>query len=284
MRNIFLFIRRFFNLILFFVLQGVAIYILATYNKTHEAVLGAVANEVTGNISQQYNNVEYYFQLKKTNEALAKENAQLRNQLKSSFDNPDTALIVKTDSLLKDTLGLVRKYNFLYAKVVNNSFTEENNYITLHRGALQGVTTNMAVIGPEGIVGKVIMVSDNYSRVMSLLNRKSKVSAMLKKGFYSGDLEWDGGNPAFLTLSKISKSAQPKKGDTVLTSNISEKLSFPPGLVVGTVEAIIPDTESSFLTLKIRSATNFFSLQYVYLTGNLLGKEQQELEDKTPKD
>ena len=65
MRNIFLFIRRFFNLILFLVLQGTAIYILSTYNKTHQAVFAGVANEVTGTISEKYNSVEYYFQLKK---------------------------------------------------------------------------------------------------------------------------------------------------------------------------------------------------------------------------
>ena len=142
----------------------------------------------------------------------------------------------------------------------------------------------MAVIGPDGIVGKVILVSDNYCRVMSLLNRKSKVNAMLKKGFYTGDLEWDGKDPSYLTLSNISKSAQVKKGDTILTSNVSNQLSFPPGLMVGIVAEIIPSPESGFLSMKIRSATNFYSLQYVYLTENLQLEEQKELEAKTPKD
>ncbi|QEC67531.1 rod shape-determining protein MreC [Panacibacter ginsenosidivorans] len=283
MRNIFLFIRRFFNLILFLVLQGTAIYILTNYNKTHQAVLGAVANEVTGSISTKYNNIEYYFHLKKTNDSLVKENARLHNMQPSSFESADTTNTIKVDSLLKDTMG-TRKFLFMEAKVVNSSVSQENNYITLHRGAKQGVKTDMAVIGPDGIVGKVILVSDNYSRVMSLLNRKSKVNAMLKKGFYTGDLEWDGKDPSYLTLSSISKSAKVQKGDTVLTSNVSQELSFPPGLMVGTIAEIIPDPGSSFLTLKIRSATNFYSLQYVYLTENLQWQEQKELEAKTPKD
>lgn len=268
---------------MFFVIQGTAIYILSTYNKTHQAVLGAVANEITGSISKRYNDVEYYFHLKKTNDSLVKENVRLHNMQLSSFESADTTNIIKVDSLLKDTMG-TRKFLFMEAKVVNNSVTQEDNYITLHRGAKQGVKTDMAVIGPDGIVGKVILVSDNFSRVMSLLNRKSKVNAMLKKGFYTGDLEWDGVDPLYLKLSNISKSAKVQKGDTVLTSNVSQRLSFPPGLMVGTVAEILPDPGSSFLTLKIRSATNFYSIQYVYLTENLQLQEQKALEAKTPKD
>jgi rod shape-determining protein MreC len=282
-RNIFLFIRRFFNLLLFLALEGVAIYTLYNYNKTHQAFFGSIANEVTGAISSKYNNVEYYFQLKKTNEQLAEENKKLREMLSTSFDKADTSKKIFIDSLLKDTLG-TRKFSFLTAKVVNNSVSQENNYITLHRGAKQGVKEDMGVIGPDGIVGKVILVSDNYSRVMSLLNRKSKVSAMTKKGLYTGELDWDGKDASYLMLHGIPKSAKVQKGDTILTSNISERLSFPPGIMVGTVAEIIPDPASNFYTLKVKSATNFYSLQFVYLTDNLQWAEQKELESKTPKD
>ena len=283
MRNIFLFIQRFFNLLLFLALEGLAIYTLSKYNKTHQAFFASVSNEVTGSISEKYNKIEYYFRLKKTNEQLAAENANLRKMLPSGFESPDTAKATIMDSLAKDTLG-IRKYNFLVAKVVNNSVSQENNYITLHRGAKQGVKVDMGVIGPDGIVGKVILVSDNYSRVMSALNRKSRVSAMLQRGLYTGDLEWDGKDPGYLTLNKIPKSAKVQKGDTVLTSNVSERLSFPPGIMVGTVAEISTDPSSNFLTLKIKSATNFYTLQYVYLTDNLLWEEQKALEAKTPKD
>jgi rod shape-determining protein MreC len=282
-RNIFLFIRRFFHLLLFLALEGLAIYTLSKYNKTHQAFFASLSNEVTGTISEKYNKIEYYFQLKKTNEQLANENASLRKMLGSSFEGPDTATTIVTDSLAKDTLG-VRKFNFLVAKVVNNSVSQENNYITLHRGAEQGVKVDMGVIGPDGIVGKVILVSDNYSRIMSILNRKSRVSAMLKKGLYTGDLEWDGKDPDYLELSKIPKSAKVQKGDTVLTSNVSEKLSFPPGIMVGRVAELSTDPSSNFYTLKVKSATNFYTLQYVYLTDNLLWEEQKSLEEKTPKD
>ncbi len=284
MRNIFLFIRQFFHLLLFFVLEGIGIYILVTYNKTHQAFLGEKANEVTGVINEKYNAIEYYFHLKSTNDSLVRENARLHNLLPGSFESADTGHLVFIDSLAFDSLK-TRKFNFLEAKVVNNSVSLENNYITIHRGSGQGVTTDMGVIGPDGIVGKVILVSENYSRVMSLLNRKSKVSAMLKKGLFIGDVEWDGVNPDYVLMNKVPIRAKPQPGDTVLTSNVSEKLSFPPGIMIGTVAEVLPDpTSSYFYTLKLKTATNFYSLQYVYLTENVQWEEQKKLEAKTPKD
>jgi len=281
LRNIIAFIRQFFNFFLFLVLLGASLIILINYNQTYQAVFSNIASETTGKVGSQYNKVEYYFKLKKTNEALAAENAQLRDLLKQSFDSPDTSNVIKIDSLLKDTLGRVRRFSFLPAKVVNNDVSDQNNYITLYRGSKQGVRTDMGVIGPEGVVGRVISVSDNYSLVMSLLNRNSKVSAMMKKGFYTGLADWDGKDPRYIELHNIPKSAKIAVGDTVVTSSYSG--SYPPGIMVGRVAAIEGDPASGFYELKIKTATDFFSLQYAYLVDNMTIVEQKELEAKKPK-
>jgi rod shape-determining protein MreC len=183
---------------------------------------------------------------------------------------------------LKDTLGRVRKFSFLPAKVVNNDISDQNNYITLYRGSKQGVTTDMGVIGSQGIIGKVILVSDNYCRVMSVLNRNSKVSAMTKKGFYTGLADWNGKDPRYITLHNIPKSAKVKAGDSIITSNLSG--SFPPGIMIGTVATIEGDPGSGFYELKVKTSTDFYNLQYAYLVDNVIWAEQKELEAKTPKE
>ncbi|HVX27004.1 MAG TPA: rod shape-determining protein MreC [Parafilimonas sp.] len=282
MRNIIAFIRQFFNLFFFLVLMGISLAILINYNQTYQVVFSNVANETTGKVGAQYNNVEYYFRLKKTNEALAKENAELRGLLKSSFENPDTSSVIKIDSLLKDTLGRVRKFKFLPAKVVNNDVSDQNNYLTLYRGSKQGVTKDMGVISPQGIIGKVILVSDNYCRVMSLLNRNAKVSAMTKKGFYTGLADWDGKDPRYITLHNIPKSAKVKVGDSILTSNLSG--SYPAGIMVGTVAAIGGDPGSGFYELKVKTSTDFYNLQWAYLVDNMIWAEEKQLESQTPKE
>ena len=282
MRNIIAFIRHFFNLFFFLILMGVSLGILIRYNETYQVVFSNIANEATGKVGAQYNGIENYFRLKKTNDALVAENAELRGLLKQSFEGPDTSSVIKIDSLLKDTLGRVRKFRFLPAKIVNNDISDQNNYITLYRGAKQGAKVDMGVIGPQGIIGKVILVSDNYSRVMSLLNRNTKVSAMTKTGFYTGLVDWDGKDPRYVTLHNIPKSAKVKIGDTVLTSNLSG--SYPPGIMVGTITAIQGDPASGFFELKLRTATDFYSVQYAYLVDNMIWAEQKELEAKTPKE
>lgn len=276
MKNIFVFIRRYFNFLLFLVLQIIAIVFLVTYNKTHEAAYAGIANEVTGKINEQYNKVQYYFQLKETNRQLAEENVRLKNLLGSNFEAPDTAVKKFTDSLVVDTTRGMRKFTWLPAKVVGNTTSSQTNYITLHRGSLQGVKKDMAVIGPNGIVGIVIQTSENFSRVMSLLHRNSKVSSMLKKGNVAGSIEWDGVDPQYLTLRNIPKSVQITKGDSVLTSTYSA--NFPSHVMVGTVYNITNDPSSNFYTIKVKTATNFFSIQYVNVVENMQWEEQRRLE------
>ena len=281
MRNIIAFIRHFFNLFLFLILMGASLGILINYNQTYNVAFSNIAGEATGKVGAQYNSIEYYFKLKKTNEDLVAENAALRGLLRSSFDTPDTSTVIKIDSLLKDTLGRVRKFLFLPAKVVNNNISDQNNYITLYRGNKQGVTKDMGVIGPQGIVGKVIDTSKNYCRVMSLLNRNSKVSAMTKKGFYTGLVDWDGKDPRYVTMHNIPKSAKVKEGDSIVTSNLSG--SYPEGIMIGTIAAIGGEPGSGFYELKVKTSTDFYNLQFAYLINNMIWTEQKNLEAKTPK-
>ena len=259
MKNIFIFIRRYFNLLFFLLLQILSIILLVNYNRSHEAAFSNIANEVTGSINTQYSRVHDYFNLKEANRQLSEDNTRLRNMLGQNFEGPDTLRQVIIDSLVKDTTGRPRKYTWLTAKVVNNSVSDQTNYITLHRGIEQGVTKDMAVIGPQGVVGTVVDVSKNYSIVMSLLHRNSRVSAMMKNTKVIGSVEWDGKDPQYLTLKNIPRSTIIQKGDSVVTSTYSA--NFPSQVMVGTVHEIGADPSSNFFTIKLKTATNFFSLQ-----------------------
>src|SRR5688500_20247506 len=111
-----------------------------------------VANELTGRVSSKYSNVEYYFHLKKTNESLAQQNEQLLNQLKSNFQAPDSLTKVVIDTTIIDTVATVRKYLWRGARVVNNSVSLPDNYITIHRGERQRVIKDMGVISTPAMV------------------------------------------------------------------------------------------------------------------------------------
>lgn len=282
MRNIFLFIRRYYTLISFFLLQVLAISILVRYNKFQRSVFLGKANEITGFINSQYDKVDDYFHLKEENTRVHRMNDSLLNLAPFNFMKQDTGVRLVRDSVSPDTSGMIRRYRWREAKVVSNSVHEQKNYLQLNRGARYGIRDNMAVINSDGsVVGQVVNVSENYSQVMSLLHVQSRVNAMMKRSRNSGRIEWDGKNHLFLTLKDIPKSDSVSVGDTILTSFYS--FNFPPGLPVGTVAEIVDDKSTNFYVLRIKTAANFQNLQQVFVIENLQRDEQESLDKATRK-
>ncbi|MEO7309826.1 MAG: rod shape-determining protein MreC [Chitinophagaceae bacterium] len=281
MRNLILFFRRFSNLVFFLILQVLAIVMLVKYNKSHEAAYMQWSYELTGKINRQANKVETYFNLGENNRLLAEENNILKNNQPQNFTAVDTSGRLVADSIKWDTTGKQRKYLYRIARVVNNSVSVQNNYVTLERGSSQGIQKGQAVTSAGGIVGMVTDVSDNYAIVMSLLHRNSRPTVMLKKGMISGTLTWDGRNPSLLQLVDIPKSTKLTVGDTILTSNLS--INFPPGLMVGTIAKFEEEKAGNSYIIQVKPGANFFSLQFVDAIENFFGKEQAELEAKARK-
>jgi rod shape-determining protein MreC len=282
LRNIFLFIRRYFTFITFVVLQITALSFLFRYNKFHRAIGLGIANEATGKINAQYNRVEDYFELKKENLRLHRTNDSLLNVRLSNFLTVDTAQQVVQDSIPYDTLGSLRRYLWRDAQVISNSVRFDKNYIQLNRGSAQGIRDNMAVISSDlYAVGVVVNVSDNFSQVMSLLHVQSQVSSSLKRTGEIGNLSWKGKDPRYLTLTEIPQNVEVKQGDTIVTSRYSDK--FPPGYMIGTIDEITVEKSTGTYILKIKTAVNFYNLQQVHVVENLIRNEQVQLDKDTKK-
>ncbi|HSZ34544.1 MAG TPA: rod shape-determining protein MreC [Puia sp.] len=282
MRNVFLFIRKYSNFLFFLLLQIISLSFLFRYNKYHEAAFMNVASEFTGSINQRFSKVESYFRLKEINEQLASENLRLNKMLKENYENAGGPEKMISDTIETDSLREIKKYVWMGAKVVGSTINTQVNFLTIHRGTLQGIRPNMGVTGPQGIVGQVLNASDNYATVWTLLNRQFKVVVKLKNGGERGTLEWDGISPLYVTLKDIPKSAKLKKGDSVVTSPTSSMFSGAQ-LMVGTIDEIVDDKSSNFYTLKVKPSTNFSSIEYVYVVENTQLAEQNHLEDSTRK-
>jgi rod shape-determining protein MreC len=282
MRNIFIFIRIYFNFLFFLFLMGVSLFMLFNYNHYQHTAYSAAAGEISGRIYKQYNDVEYYFQLRKTNDSLVKANEILYNKLRQDFDMPDTVSKLAIDTIKIDTLLHQRKYLYLPAKVVGNSVSQTNNYLQLHRGSQQGVVADLGVTDiNNSVVGTVVDASSNYSVVMSLLHRQSNINAQLKKTGETGSIIWDGLQTNVVLLKEISKEVKVSKGDTIITSGNSDK--FPYGLLIGTVTDIESDKSSGTYTIRVKTAANFYNLQYVYIINNLQKEEPRQLLKKVEK-
>jgi len=283
MRNIFLFIRRYFTFVTFLALQVISLSILFRYNKFHHAVGMGVANEFTGWMNSKYSRIDRYFHLNDENDRVHRLNDSLLNLLSKNFTKSDTSSKLFEDSVRYDTLLFQRRYIWRDAQVVYNTVNQQENYFQINRGFRQGVHDDMGVVNSDGaLVGVVLNVSDNYSQAMSLINVQSTRSVVMKKSGNLGTITWDGKDPEFLVLNDIPKSDSIARGDTVITGPYS--VNYPPGLMVGTVYAFLTgNTGSTFYTIKLKAAANFRALQQVHVVENLSYNEQSTLLNDTRK-
>lgn len=279
MRNIFLFIRRHVNLLIFLLLQGFSIYLIVHYSRYHEAAFDNFSNNITGRVNNQYNRVQKYFLLKRTNDSLVKANEALYNKLKIDFELPDTVSKTIIDSIRVDSLVKYRKYTYLSAKVVSNSISTQNNFIVLSRGKKGQLHEGMGVVDPNNaVLGIITEVTDDFAVVMSLLHKDSRLSGKLLKGGETGTLNWDGKVPNIITLTNIPKSAKVARGDTIITSGFST--AFPKGMMVGTVQEVLAEKSTSYYRIKFRTSADFYNLQYVYAIDNRDQEKVNEILDK----
>jgi rod shape-determining protein MreC len=224
------------------------------------------------------NNVTSFLHLKKNNQQLLERNAQLERDLfalKAQMELKTDDDSVAVEAFVVDTTEQVR-FDFIPAEVVNLSFAGPNNFITLNKGASHGVRPDMGVISQRGVVGVVSNVSDRFSMVIPVINPKFRLSAKLKNSENYGSVSWNGKNVRQAQLGELPKHESFQVGDTVITSF---SRIFPKRLVIGTVSGMGESKDDNFNTFTIQLATDFYSLQDVFIIRDALYEEQKTLEE-----
>jgi len=282
-RNFILFIRRFFNLILFLGLEIVCIVLIEHTDTLQGNDIVSSANTVSGLIYKKQSDVKYYFGLRKMNDSLLSENAILRLQIDRihSTDTLRDSTVHKRINPSDTTTRIIKFADYIYrtARVINNSTNVSDNYITIDRGSQDGISKNMAVISGTGIVGRVEHVSAHFASVLSILSSKQKVSAKLRDGT-NGYVLWDEKQPDVLIMEDVQQQAKVKKGDSVYTTAYS---IYSPDILIGTVLRTELIKKNAMQKIYLQSSTNFHNLQYVYVIENKMMTEKKQLEDSTAK-
>jgi rod shape-determining protein MreC len=255
MQQIFNFIYKNSNRLLFLLLLGISFFLTIQSHSYHRSKVISSANFLSGGVYERINNVSEYLNLRTQNDALAQENAKLRSLL---FDVNDTAAIPKLDSIK----GL-HPTDIIVSKVIHNSFNAHENYLTLNSGSLQGVKPDMGVINSLGIVGIIDNTSTNYATVVSILNIKSQINAKLKKSNHFGSLGWNGKSTGYVQLTDIPRLAAIRKGDTIVTGG--ESVIFPENINIGTVDRIYVDNQTNYYTLDVKLFNDMTNLGHVYI-------------------
>ena len=273
MRNLIAFLWKNYFFFLFLILEAFALFILINTNYYQRRVVVNTTSDITGNILRVQDNVTTYFYLKEANKILAEENALLRHKQPLAQAVSDTNQFIQSDSVNN------RQFKYIPAKVISNSTNRRNNFIKLNKGSLHGIDADMAVVAPNGVVGQVIEVSENFSSVMSILNSQTRISAKLKASNQVGSFYWDGRDYQVGKLIDIPSHVQFIVGDTVITSGFSH--IYPEGVVIGIVQDFKIEPGDNFFEIDVRFVVDYNNIHYVYAIENIFREELMDLENKT---
>lgn len=272
MRKLIEFIRSIYVVVLFVVLEAVAIGYYAHSTSYTQARLLARSNQVAGGVHGLFAGIRRYLFLGRENRDLAQRVARLEEQL-AKYQEAETA--ARLDSYLTD-IGESR-YRFATAAVIGNSLNRMQNLLTLNRGRRDGVEEEMAVLAPDGsMVGYVVACTERYAVAMSVLNTSFRTSGKIADTEYSGSIYWDGVDPNTVILGELSKYAEPQPGQEVVTAGLSQY--FPADVLIGWVEsAELNETKTSY-TVRVRLAAEMSRLNEVILVADRDRYEIQELQ------
>jgi rod shape-determining protein MreC len=275
MRSLLQFLARFHVFFLFLALEVISLILIVNYNNFQRVRFLNSSNRVSASVYELSSNLTSYFQLRRINDELAAENAELQTKLQKLqvvdiFSQADTAAISDTT------------YQFIPARIINNSVNKQYNYVTLNKGRLDGIEPDMGIIGPNGVVGMITNVSAHYSSGPSILNKRWRVSAKIKKNNYFGSLFWGGNDSQYAQLNEIPFHVELAPGDTIMTSGYSS--IFPEGILIGVIEDFNHNSGANFYQINIRLSTNFKTISHVEVVKNNFLEEQINLEEQNTND
>ncbi len=270
MRNLYRFILKYQFFFLFLFLEAVAIMLVFQHQQYQRTFYLHSANAISGRLLHMSNGVTSFLLLRQANRQLVEENTLLLNRQMENFMITDQQQFVARDSLYQ------ARYTYQHARVINNSVTRRNNYMTLNKGSRHGIAPDMGVLLTNGVAGIVKDVTKNFSSVMSLLHSDMQLSVMLKRNGHIGSLRWEGRDYRLASVEYIPAHASLHLGDTIVTSGYST--IFPPGIFIGTLTDWEVRRGETFITATVELALDFNKLSYVYLVNNLMKEEQDGLE------
>ena len=172
---------------------------------------------------------------------------------------------------LKNALGT----KAVAANVIGSDAAGLSRTLILASGSSDGLGPGMAVLANQGVVGKIIAVSPNASRVLLIDDHNAALDGFDQRsrarGIVAGLVD-DG-----LILKYADRSQDVRVGDTIVTSGLDG--IFPRGLLVGTIKSVHREGPGLFLGVRLTPAVDFRGLEQVLI----LTQPPPHLDDQ-PKD
>ena len=270
MRNLIQFLLRSSNFLIFLILEVVAFILICTCNEYHHSAVLSGANRIAAGTNNLKTSIEEYFNLRLENTILAEENARLKSELMLLAN--DRELVQERDS---QYVYSHLDWDYIPAKVIEISTHKQHNYLTINKGARDGVSVDMGVIGADGVVGIVSAVGEKYALVVPMIHPKISISSRLKSNSQLGGTSWDGRDYRYVNMIEISRHVDVEAGDTVVTSGLTDV--FPEGIMVGVITETELGKGDNYHHTTVKLSTDYKALKYVQVLSNKNAKTTDEI-------
>jgi rod shape-determining protein MreC len=195
------------------------------------------------------------------------ENAALKQELQTLQVRlqEERAQAQRTDNL-RQLLELRQRADLdtVAAEVIAGAASPDFRTVTIDKGSTEDLSTDMAVISPAGVVGRVILPSRRASKVQLLIDRNAAAGALIERTRVQGVVIGAGDGP--LKMQYVPNTADIKAGDLVVTSGIDG--IYPKGFVIGTVERA-ERGGGTYYEITVRPAVDFTRLEEVLVVKTL---------------
>ncbi len=201
--------------------------------------------------------------LKQENENLRNKNSQLEQSLRE-LEN------IKTQNeTLKEYLNLTEKYGeykTVPGYIINKDISNYSKTIVINLGKKDGIKENMTVIGDEGLVGYIVSVTENTSKVQTIVDTASSISCIMSTTQDSIVCKGTLDETSALRAMYIPTDANVVQGDSIETSGLGG--IYPKGIHVGTVKKVNNTQNMTDRYAIIETAVNFNKLNTVLVITN----------------
>lgn len=249
-----------------------AIATMLTQNRSLSRALRAEALEVTAQVESGFAWMGQYLRVIEENEELRRRNIELSSKVartrSARMRNRELERLLN----LKDTSTA----RLLATRIVTKDIFHQENFLTINVGREDGVAQGMPVLHESGIVGTVMLVGDQYARVMPYLNTDFRVPGVIVPIQAEGIVRWPGERHDRLLLEHVVKTEPVEPGQSVLTSGHSGV--FPAGRAIGTVDSVEVRPGRSELLIYLQPAVSLHQIDHAFVMLQPPDSTRQQLE------
>ena len=260
------------------VLVGVMIYAASTGGMATipSMISGAILTPLQSAASAVSDGLNSFAGMFGSSTELQKQIDELQAELKD-YRNKQVELdaLREQNEWLKEYLNIIEQdndYQFADARVIAIDPADKYNNFTISAGTLSGISVNDPVITPEGLVGVVYETGLNYSKVRSILDPETQVSATVSRtrnnGVTGGTLSL--AQEGKLKLGFLSRDGGAEAGDMVITSGMGG--IYPAGLLIGEIEEVLPESDGMTLYGVVKPYADLSRLSQVLVITEFSGQ------------